>query len=316
MSGSDRDRLTVMVAEDEALIRMDLVETLEELGFAVVGSVADGSAAVELATRSRPQVALLGIKMPDMDGLAVASKIIAMKSTAVVMLSALSQPELIQRAAAAGAMGYLVKPFKPEELRRPRRSRGSGTASCATNRTGPGIWSRASPTARPSSVRGVTCRRNSISELEAYTWLRKAAMDQRRTLAEVARMTPDAAAGESDPTQAHATCPKSASLMCNIWRGSFVRKARVRKVITFGATWSCRQNNSQTKGYRCPDRLSCHLWWWVPRVRRWLDVAATPVPAIPSASPTTESSAAQGDGTLKIGTLLPQTGSSRLPRTA
>ncbi|MEZ5186315.1 MAG: response regulator [Candidatus Nanopelagicales bacterium] len=201
MSGSDRDRLTVMVAEDEALIRMDLVETLEELGFAVVGSVADGSAAVELATRSRPQVALLDIKMPDMDGLAVASKIIAMKSTAVVMLSAFSQPELIQRAVAAGAMGYLVKPFKPEELRasltiawqrysqlRDEQDRARDLEQSLADRK------------TIERARGHVQEKLGISELEAYTWLRKAAMDQRRTLAEVARMTLDAAAGESDPT--------------------------------------------------------------------------------------------------------------------
>ena len=101
--------LTVLVAEDEALIRMDLVETLEELGFKVVAAVGDGGRAVDLAGELRPQLALLDIKMPDMDGLAAASAIISLDSTAVVMLTAFSQPELIQRAVAAGAMGYLNK---------------------------------------------------------------------------------------------------------------------------------------------------------------------------------------------------------------
>lgn len=201
MSGSDLGRLTVMVAEDEALIRMDLVETLEELGFAVVGSVGDGRSAVELAATARPQMALLDIKMPDMDGLAAASEIISMKSTAVVMLTAFSQPELIQRAVAAGAMGYLVKPFKPEELR----------ASLTI------AWQRYSQLRREQDrardleqslaerktierARGHVQEQLGISELEAYTWLRRAAMDQRRTLAEVARMTLDAADGEPGPT--------------------------------------------------------------------------------------------------------------------
>jgi len=110
------EALTVLVAEDEALIRMDLVETLEELGFRVVAAVADGRRAVSAASELRPDVALLDVKMPDTDGLAAASEILELRSTAVVMLTAFSQPELIQRAVAAGAMGYLVKPFKPEQL--------------------------------------------------------------------------------------------------------------------------------------------------------------------------------------------------------
>ncbi len=110
------DALTVLVAEDEALIRMDLVETLKDLGFEVVGAVSDGRSAVDLAELHRPNLALLDIKMPEMDGLAAASAIVGLRSTAVVMLTAFSQSELIQRAVAAGAMGYLVKPYKPEEL--------------------------------------------------------------------------------------------------------------------------------------------------------------------------------------------------------
>ena len=108
------EALTVLVAEDEALIRMDLVETLTELGFDVVAAVGDGRSAVETVAKTRPQLALLDVKMPDMDGLTAASQIIELKSTAVVMLTAFSQPELVQRAVAAGAMGYLVKPFAGE----------------------------------------------------------------------------------------------------------------------------------------------------------------------------------------------------------
>ena len=99
------EALTVLVAEDEALIRMDLVETLTELGFDVVAAVGDGRSAVETVAKTRPQLALLDVKMPDMDGLTAASQIIELKSTAVVMLTAFSQPELVQRAVAAGAMG-------------------------------------------------------------------------------------------------------------------------------------------------------------------------------------------------------------------
>lgn len=184
------DALRVLVAEDEALIRMDLVETLQELGFEVVAAVADGRSAVAAAGESAPQVALLDIKMPDMDGLAAAGEIIALKSTAVVMLTAFSQPELIQRAIAAGAMGYLVKPFKPEELRaaltvawqrysqlRDEQDRARDLEQSLADRK---VIERA---------RGVVQQRLGISEEQAYTWLRRAAMDQRLPLAEVARKT-------------------------------------------------------------------------------------------------------------------------------
>ena len=187
------DVLTVLVAEDEALIRMDLVETLEELGFRVVAAVGDGRRAVEAASELRPNMALLDIKMPDMDGLAAASEIIGLDSSAVVMLTAFSQPELIQRAVAAGAMGYLVKPFKPDELRASLtvawqrysqlRSEQQKTRELAQSLADRKTIERA---------RGVVQQRLGVSEEEAYTWLRKAAMDQRLPLAEVAARTLEA----------------------------------------------------------------------------------------------------------------------------
>jgi response regulator NasT len=193
------EALTVLVAEDEALIRMDLVETLTELGFDVVAAVGDGRSAVETVAKTRPQLALLDVKMPDMDGLTAASQIIELKSTAVVMLTAFSQPELVQRAVAAGAMGYLVKPFKPEELRaaltvawqrysqllvEQQRSRDL-EQSLADRKT-------------IERARGLVQQRLSISEQDAYTWLRRAAMDQRLSLAEVARRTLQAASHDVD----------------------------------------------------------------------------------------------------------------------
>lgn len=184
--------LRVLVAEDEALIRMDLAETLLELGFEVVAAVGDGRSAVAAARELVPDVALLDIKMPDMDGLAAAAEIISGKATAVVMLTAFSQPELIQRAIAAGAMGYLVKPFKPEELRaaltvawqrysqlRQEQQRAQDLEQTLADRK---VIERA---------RGLVMQRLGVGEDAAYTWLRKAAMDQRLSLAEVARRTLD-----------------------------------------------------------------------------------------------------------------------------
>ena len=187
------EALTVLVAEDEALIRMDLVETLTELGFDVLAAVGDGRSAVETVAKTRPQLALLDVKMPDMDGLTAASQIIELKSTAVVMLTAFSQPELVQRAVAAGAMGYLVKPFKPEELRaaltvawqrysqllvEQQRSRDL-EQSLADRKT-------------IERARGVVQARLGVTEDEAYTWLRRTAMDERVPLVDVARRTLDA----------------------------------------------------------------------------------------------------------------------------
>ena len=182
--------LRVLVAEDEALIRMDLAETLQELGFEVVAVVGDGRSAVTAAQELTPDVALLDIKMPDMDGLAAAAEIISGQSTAVVILTAFSQPELIQRAIAAGVMGYLVKPFKPEELR----------AALTVARQRHTQWLQEQQRSREleqsladrktiERARGLVMQRLGIGEDAAYTWLRKAAMDQRLALVEVARRT-------------------------------------------------------------------------------------------------------------------------------
>lgn len=185
--------LTVLVAEDEALIRMDLVETLEELGFRVVAAVGDGRRAVEAASELRPNMALLDIKMPDMDGLAAASEIIGLDSTAVVMLTAFSQPELIQRAVAAGAMGYLVKPYKPDELRASltvawQRYTQLRTEQQKTRELAQSLADRKTI----ERARGVVQEQLGVSEEEAYSWLRRAAMDQRLSLVEVARRTLEA----------------------------------------------------------------------------------------------------------------------------
>jgi response regulator NasT len=187
--------LRVLVAEDEALIRMDLVETLRESGFEVVAAVGDGRSAVQRVREDAPQVALLDIKMPDMDGLAAAAEIIGLNTTAVVMLTAFSQPELIQRAIAAGAMGYLVKPFKPDELRaaltvawqrysqlRQEQQRSRELEQSLADRKD------------IERARGVVQQRLGVSEEQAYTWLRRAAMDQRLSLAEVARRTLESSA--------------------------------------------------------------------------------------------------------------------------
>ena len=105
----------VVVAEDESLIRMDIVETLKEYGYDVVGEAGDGNRAVELATELKPDLMVMDIKMPNLDGLSAAEKIAQLKIP-VVLLTAFSQQELVARAAEVGAMAFLVKPFTPQDL--------------------------------------------------------------------------------------------------------------------------------------------------------------------------------------------------------
>ena len=104
-------RRRVVVAEDEAIIRLDIVETLREAGFDVVGEAGDGEAAVRLVEETRPDLAVMDVKMPVLDGISAAEKIGVLGGTAVVLLTAFSQRELVERARDAGAMAYVVKPF-------------------------------------------------------------------------------------------------------------------------------------------------------------------------------------------------------------
>jgi response regulator NasT len=106
----------VVVAEDEALIRLDLVSLLEDAGYEVVAAVADGQAAIEAVEMLKPDLVLMDVAMPVLDGVTAASKITEQKLAAVVMVTAYSQVELVERAADAGAMGYLVKPIAPTSL--------------------------------------------------------------------------------------------------------------------------------------------------------------------------------------------------------
>jgi two-component system, response regulator PdtaR len=116
MTATDATPRRILIAEDEAIIRLDLKEMMEEEGFEVVGEAADGEAAVRLARERSPELVILDIKMPGMDGLTAAETISSEGLAAVLILTAFSQKELVRRAAEAGAMGYLVKPFQKSDL--------------------------------------------------------------------------------------------------------------------------------------------------------------------------------------------------------
>ena len=115
-SAADTPAVTVLVAEDEALIRMDLVELLGECGYQVVGQVSDGQAAVDQARALRPDVVLMDVAMPRRDGLSAAEEILAEQIAPVVMVTAFAQRETVERATGAGVFGYLVKPFGKADL--------------------------------------------------------------------------------------------------------------------------------------------------------------------------------------------------------
>ncbi|MEO0049510.1 MAG: hypothetical protein RL556_842, partial [Actinomycetota bacterium] len=112
---SEDAKRRVLVVEDEALIRMDVVESLEELGYEVIGQAGDGEAAVALATELKPDICIMDVKMPKLDGISAAAQIAPLKIP-VILLTAFSQKELVEQARDAGAMAYLVKPFTPAEL--------------------------------------------------------------------------------------------------------------------------------------------------------------------------------------------------------
>lgn len=113
---SERHAPRVLIAEDEALIRLDLKEMLREAGYEVVGDVATGEDAVDRARELKPDLVVLDIKMPGMGGLAAAEQIAAERLAAVLLLTAFSQREMVERAAEVGAMGYLVKPFNESDI--------------------------------------------------------------------------------------------------------------------------------------------------------------------------------------------------------
>lgn len=189
---------TVVVAEDEALIRMDLVEMLGECGYSVVGQAGDGQVAVDLTRSLRPDVVFLDVAMPRRDGLSAAEEIVAEGLAPVVMVTAFSQRETVERAVAAGALGYLVKPFTKSDLAPAIEiavARWQQMRELAEQVDG----LRERRVARETVDRAKRILESSLglSEPEAFSWLRRAAMDGRVTLAEAA-----AAVLAQSPTEA------------------------------------------------------------------------------------------------------------------
>ena len=180
-------RRRVVVAEDEAIIRLDIVETLREAGFDVVGEAGDGEAAVRLVEETRPDLAVMDVKMPVLDGISAAEKIGVLGGTAVVLLTAFSQRELVERARDAGAMAYVVKPFTAADLLPAVEialSRHEQIAALESEVTD--LTERFETRKRVERAKGRLMASMGLSEPAAFRWIQKTSMDRRLTMREVA----------------------------------------------------------------------------------------------------------------------------------
>ena len=182
-------KLRVLVAEDEALIRLDLREMLEEEGFDVVGEAADGEQAVALAKELDPDLVICDIKMPKMDGIAAAALITEARIAPVVMLTAFSQRDIIERARDAGAMAYLVKPFQKRDLLPAIEMATSRFAEMrALEAEVTGLRERLEARKLIERAKGTLMTKHGLSEPEAFRWIQRAAMDNRTSMRAVAEV--------------------------------------------------------------------------------------------------------------------------------
>lgn len=189
----------VVIAEDETLIRLDLKEMLEEEGYEVVGEAGDGQEAVELVEKHRPALVILDVKMPVLDGITAAEQIVAARGAAVVMLTAFSQRELVERARDAGAMAYLVKPFTKNDLLPAIEMAMSRHAEIvALEQEVSGLTERLEIRKLVDRAKGALQTKYKMSEPEAFRWIQKASMDRRMTMKEVAEVIIEDAATPPD----------------------------------------------------------------------------------------------------------------------
>ena len=183
-------KLKILVAEDETIIRLDLVEMLTEAGYEVVAQAENGLRAIELTNEIKPDLAILDVKMPQLDGISAAEKIISIAP--VLMLTAFSQKELVDRARDAGVMAYVVKPFSINDLvpaieiaisrHRQMKSLEKEVAD---------LYERLETRKLIDRAKGILMKALNISEPEAFSWIQKSAMDRRMSMRDIANAVID-----------------------------------------------------------------------------------------------------------------------------
>ncbi len=203
MSSTSEPR-RVVIAEDEALIRLDLREMLEEEGYVVVGEAGDGEQAVALAEEHRPDLVVMDVKMPRLDGISAAERVASARIAPVVMLTAFSQRELVDRAREAGAMAYLVKPFtKADLLPAIEMAMSRYDELMALEREVGDLRERLGTRKLVDRAKGLLQLRYGLDEAGAYRWVQRTSMDRRMTMRQVAEFVIEqedgAAAGSGGP---------------------------------------------------------------------------------------------------------------------
>lgn len=189
----------VIVAEDESLIRIDIVETLRDHGFEVIAEAADGEKAVALAEELRPDLVVMDVKMPLMDGISAAEILTKKKIAPVVLLTAFSQRELVERASEAGALAYVVKPFTPSDLIPAIDIALGRYAQIQALEDEVADMSERLETRKVlDRAKGILNNTMGLTEPEAFRWIQKASMDRRLTMKEVAQTVIDQLAEKSD----------------------------------------------------------------------------------------------------------------------
>jgi response regulator NasT len=179
----------VIIAEDEALIRLDLAEMLREEGYEVVGEAGDGQEAVELAEQLKPDLVIMDVKMPRRDGIDAASEIAAKRIAPIVILTAFSQRDLVERARDAGAMAYLVKPFSINDLIPAIELAVSRFSELSLlEREVANLSDRLETRKLVERAKGLLQTKQNMSEPEAFKWIQRAAMDRRTTMKRVAEV--------------------------------------------------------------------------------------------------------------------------------
>jgi len=186
-----QEKLRVVVVEDEALIRMDVVATLEEADFEVVAQGANGEEAIELASEHKPDLIVMDIKMPKLDGISAAERIAELKIP-VVLLTAFSQSDLVSRAAEAGAMAYVTKPFKPTDLLPAIQiSLARHEELSALENEIADLNDRLETRKLMDRAKGILMSKMKLTEPDAFRWIQKASMDRRLSMAQVAKAVID-----------------------------------------------------------------------------------------------------------------------------